>query len=94
MVTWNQLGLQDVSSPFARELVHFHDYVLVVMVIISIVVFYGLVSAVVKRKRDFNLFYGQVVETLWTILPIIFLIIIGYPSLQVLYTLEEVKEVN
>nr|BDH75807.1 cytochrome oxidase subunit 2 [Euapta godeffroyi] len=94
MVTWNQLGLQDVSSPFASELVHFHDYVLVVMVIISIVVFYGLVSAVVNSNSDFNLFYGQVVETLWTILPIIFLIIIGYPSLQVLYTLEEVKEVN
>merc|ERR1711955_71022 len=94
VATWTQLGLQDVSSPFARELLHFHDYVLVIMSIILVVVLYRLSCAIANVNRDFNLFYGQIVETVWTVIPILFLLVIGYPSLQVLYTLEEVKDVH
>uniref|UniRef100_A0AAU7E623 Cytochrome c oxidase subunit 2 n=1 Tax=Protankyra bidentata TaxID=2904677 RepID=A0AAU7E623_9ECHN len=94
MATWTQFGLQDVSSPFASELLHFHDYVLVSIVIILVVVLYGLTSAITGNNTNFNLYYGQVVETVWTIVPIFFLLLIGYPSLQILYTLEEVKDVH
>nr|QVD42802.1 cytochrome c oxidase subunit II [Chiridota sp. SS-2021] len=94
MSTWAQFGLQDVASPFASELIHFHDFVLVIMAIILVIVVYSLICAVVNTNTNLHLLQGQVVETIWTIVPMFMLILIGYPSLQVLYTLEEVKEVH
>ena len=94
MATWAQLGLQDVSSPYARELLFFHDYVLILMVLILVVVLYSLFISMVSPYTNLYLLQGQVVETVWTIIPIFFLLFIGYPSLQILYTLEEIKDVD
>ena len=55
MANWTQLGLQDASSPLMEELIYFHDYTLIILTLITILVFYGLASLIVSSntKRFF-----------------------------------------
>nr|YP_010156063.1 cytochrome c oxidase subunit II [Actinopyga lecanora]QQY85560.1 cytochrome c oxidase subunit 2 [Actinopyga lecanora] len=91
MATWTQLGLQDASSPLMEELVYFHDYALIILTLITILVFYGLLSLIVSSFTNRFFLEGQELETIWTIIPAIILIFIAFPSLQLLYLMDEVN---
>ena len=92
MATWAQLGLQDASSPLMEELNYFHDYTLIVLTLITILVFYGSASLMASSKTNRFFLEGQELETVWTILPAIILVFIALPSLQLLYLMDEVKD--
>nr|QQY85586.1 cytochrome c oxidase subunit 2 [Holothuria spinifera] len=91
MATWTQLGLQDASSPLMEELVYFHDYTLIILTLITILVFYGLLSLVSSSFTNRFFLEGQELETIWTIIPALILIFIAFPSLQLLYLMDEVN---
>nr|QGN74727.1 cytochrome c oxidase subunit II [Acaudina molpadioides] len=91
MATWAQLGLQDASSPVMEELVYFHDYTLIILTLITILVFYGLLSLLSSSFTNRFFLEGQELETIWTIIPAIILIFIAFPSLQLLYLMDEVN---
>ena len=92
MATWAQFGLQDASSPLMEELTYFHDYALIVLTLITILVFYGLVSLLVSSSTNRFFLEGQELETIWTVIPALILILIALPSLQLLYLMDEVKD--
>lgn len=91
MAKWTQLGLQDASSPLMEELIYFHDYTLIILTLITIVVFYGLASLLFSTRTKRFFLEGQGLETVWTIIPAVILIFIALPSLQLLYLMDEVK---
>nr|QEZ90466.1 cytochrome c oxidase subunit II [Archaster typicus] len=91
MANWSQLGLQDASSPLMEELVYFHDYTLIILTLITILVFYGLASLLFSSNTNRYFLEGQGLETIWTIIPAIILIFIALPSLQLLYLMDEVN---
>nr|YP_010118232.1 cytochrome c oxidase subunit II [Stichopus chloronotus]QQY85599.1 cytochrome c oxidase subunit 2 [Stichopus chloronotus]USH58723.1 cytochrome c oxidase subunit 2 [Stichopus chloronotus] len=91
MATWAQLGLQDASSPLMEELVYFHDYTLIILTLIIILVFYGLLSLLSLSFTNRFFLEGQELETVWTIVPALILIFIAFPSLQLLYLMDEVN---
>nr|UDN41901.1 cytochrome c oxidase subunit II [Stichopus naso] len=91
MATWAQLGLQDASSPLMEELVYFHDYTLIILTLIIILVFYGLLSLLSSSFTNRFFLEGQELETVWTIVPALILIFIAFPSLQLLYLMDEVN---
>nr|YP_010042735.1 cytochrome c oxidase subunit II [Protoreaster nodosus]QPC56372.1 cytochrome c oxidase subunit II [Protoreaster nodosus] len=91
MANWTQLGLQDASSPLMEELVYFHDYTLIILTLITILVFYGLASLLFSTNTNRFFLEGQGLETVWTIVPAIILIFIALPSLQLLYLMDEVN---
>nr|QAU54030.1 cytochrome oxidase subunit 2 [Distolasterias nipon] len=91
MANWTQLGLQDASSPLMEELIYFHDYTLIILTLITILVFYGLASLIVSSNTNRFFLEGQSLETIWTIIPAIILIFIALPSLQLLYLIDEVN---
>nr|YP_003856736.1 cytochrome c oxidase subunit II [Stichopus horrens]ADL59816.1 cytochrome c oxidase subunit II [Stichopus horrens]USQ67450.1 cytochrome c oxidase subunit 2 [Stichopus horrens] len=91
MATWAQLGLQDASSPLMEELVYFHDYTLIILTLIIILVFYGLLSLLSSSFTNRFFLEGQELETIWTIVPALILIFIAFPSLQLLYLMDEVN---
>jgi cytochrome c oxidase subunit 2 len=68
---------------------HFHDFVIVVLV--GIIVFVGVAigGALISPHINTGLLEGQVLECVWTILPAIILVQIAAPSLILLYLLEE-----
>nr|YP_010296732.1 cytochrome c oxidase subunit II [Bohadschia argus]UMI33338.1 cytochrome c oxidase subunit II [Bohadschia argus] len=91
MATWTQFGLQDASSPLMEELVYFHDYTLIILTLITILVFYGLLSLLSSSFTNRFFLEGQELETIWTIIPALILIFIAFPSLQLLYLMDEVN---
>ena len=74
-----------------EELVYFHDYALIILTLITILVFYGLLSLLVSSFTNRFFLEGQELETIWTIIPAIILIFIAFPSLQLLYLMDEVN---
>nr|UYR22141.1 cytochrome c oxidase subunit 2 [Comanthus sp. 2 MS-2014] len=92
MATWLQLGFQDASSPLMEELIYFHDYILIVLVLITVVVFYGLFSLLFISFTDRFFLESQGLETVWTIVPAFILIFIAFPSLQLLYLIDEIND--
>nr|QPC56424.1 cytochrome c oxidase subunit II [Nepanthia sp. M04] len=91
MATQNQLNLQDASSPIGEELIYFHDFTLIILTLITILVFYGLASLLFSNNTNRFFLEGQGLETIWTILPAIILVFIAMPSLQLLYLMDEMN---
>nr|BAX77939.1 cytochrome oxidase subunit 2 [Homonota fasciata] len=85
-----QLGFQDAASPTMEELLHLHDHAMMVIFLISIFVLYIITLMISTPLTHTGTMEAQLVETIWTILPAIILILIALPSLRILYLMDEV----
>nr|AFA46196.1 cytochrome c oxidase subunit II [Cercopithecus mona]AFA46260.1 cytochrome c oxidase subunit II [Cercopithecus wolfi]AFA46273.1 cytochrome c oxidase subunit II [Cercopithecus wolfi elegans]AFA46286.1 cytochrome c oxidase subunit II [Cercopithecus wolfi elegans] len=86
-----QLGLQDATSPVMEELITFHDYAFMTISLISFLVLYALSSMLTTKLTNTNITDAQEMETIWTILPAIILVLIALPSLRILYLADEIN---
>nr|YP_009487387.1 cytochrome c oxidase subunit II [Toromys albiventris]AWB97220.1 cytochrome c oxidase subunit II [Toromys albiventris] len=86
-----QLGFQDATSPIMEELIHFHDHTLMIVFLISTLVLYLISLMLTTKLTHISTMDAQEVETIWTILPAIILIMIALPSLRILYMMDEVN---
>nr|AGM51686.1 cytochrome c oxidase subunit II [Balaenoptera physalus]AGM51764.1 cytochrome c oxidase subunit II [Balaenoptera physalus]AGM52726.1 cytochrome c oxidase subunit II [Balaenoptera physalus] len=86
-----QLGFQDAASPIMEELLHFHDHTLMIVFLISSLVLYIITLMLTTKLTHTSTMDAQEVETVWTILPAIILILIALPSLRILYMMDEVN---
>nr|YP_010930308.1 cytochrome c oxidase subunit II [Apphia nigricauda]WKK49897.1 cytochrome c oxidase subunit II [Apphia nigricauda] len=89
MSMWMMLSFQDSASPLMEHLIVFHDHSMMIIMIITVVVFYMMISLMVNSFINRYLLEGQMIELVWTILPALMLIFIAFPSLRILYLLEE-----
>nr|YP_010429129.1 cytochrome c oxidase subunit II [Mastomys kollmannspergeri]USQ66545.1 cytochrome c oxidase subunit II [Mastomys kollmannspergeri] len=87
----SQLGLQDATSPIMEELMNFHDHTLMIVFLISSLVLYIISSMLTTKLTHTNTMDAQAVETIWTILPAVILIMIALPSLRILYMMDEIN---
>nr|QNV49139.1 cytochrome c oxidase subunit 2 [Drino sp. PH-2020] len=92
MSTWTNLNLQDSSSPLMEQLIFFHDHALLILVMITILVGYLMFMLFFNKYMNRYLLHGQTIEIIWTILPAIILLFIAFPSLRLLYLLDEINE--
>lgn len=86
-----QIGLQDATSPIIEELLHFHDHTLIIVFLISSLVLYIISLMLTTKLTHTSTMDAQEVETVWTILPAIILILIALPSLRILYIIDEIN---
>lgn len=91
MRSWGQLSFQDASSPLIFELIDFHDYALIILTLIITFVGYALGSLVINSHSCNNILEAQEVETIWTVLPAVILVFLAFPSLRLLYLLDELE---
>ncbi len=91
MASWGQLLFRDAASPLMFELIDFHDYALVILTLIITFVGYALASLILTSYRCNNILEAQEVETIWTVLPAVILIFLAFPSLRLLYLLDELE---
>lgn len=88
-----QLGFQEAASPMMHEFVWFHNFLLVIITAIVLIVA-GLLWYVIYKfnaKRNpipATFTHNITVEVIWTIIPMILLIIIAIPSFRILKTAE------
>nr|WKU83834.1 cytochrome c oxidase subunit II [Ceriana alboseta] len=92
MSTWANLGLQDSTSPLMEQLTFFHDHTLLILIMITVMVGYMMIMLFFNKYSNRYLLHGQTIEVIWTILPTIILLFIAFPSLRLLYLLDEIKE--
>nr|ADP68261.1 cytochrome c oxidase subunit 2 [Lepilemur leucopus] len=85
-----QLGFQDAASPIMEELLYFHDHTLMIVFIISSLVLYIISLMLSTKLTHTSTVDAQEVETVWTILPAVILILIALPSLRILYMMDEI----
>nr|AUJ21355.1 cytochrome c oxidase subunit II [Tetragnatha sp. Rapa Nui] len=89
MPTWGSLYFQNSSSPVMEQMIFFHDHSMLVMVMILVLVGYGLMSSYWNKSYNLKMMEGQELESVWTVLPGVFLILIALPSIRLLYLMEE-----
>nr|YP_863649.1 cytochrome c oxidase subunit II [Nymphon gracile]ABF93281.1 cytochrome c oxidase subunit II [Nymphon gracile] len=92
MPSWNHMSFQDSASPSMEQLIFFHDYSMIWLVVISsFIVLYMMIFLIFNSFSNLRyVIEGQTIETIWTILPSFILIMIATPSLRILYLMEEV----
>lgn len=89
MIFWGILSLQDALRSTIEQIIYFHDYLIIVIVIIIIVVGYFLRFVLLTKSYSSRIVADHLVERVWTILPIIVLIFLVYPSIYLLYLIDE-----
>nr|YP_010463333.1 cytochrome c oxidase subunit II [Rusicada privata]UUJ37861.1 cytochrome c oxidase subunit 2 [Rusicada privata]WCO87234.1 cytochrome c oxidase subunit 2 [Rusicada privata] len=91
MATWSNFNLQNSASPLMEQIIFFHDHTLIILIMITILVGYLMLSLFWNKFINRFLLEGQMIELIWTILPAITLIFIALPSLRLLYLLDELN---
>nr|QKV48760.1 cytochrome c oxidase subunit II [Parathailocyba orla] len=92
MATWLMLNFQDANSPTMEQLIFFHDHTMMIILMITILVSYMMWMIVIKKFNSRFMLENQITEFIWTLLPAMMLIIIAFPSLKILYMLEETSK--
>nr|YP_010464929.1 cytochrome c oxidase subunit II [Gonodactylaceus falcatus]UUL95404.1 cytochrome c oxidase subunit II [Gonodactylaceus falcatus] len=92
MATWGYLGFLDGASPLMEQLIFFHDHAMIVLTLIVTIVGYMMCSLMTNKFVNRFLLEGQTIEIIWTMLPAVILLFIAFPSLRLLYLLDEVNE--
>lgn len=90
MPTWSNLFIQDRASPLIEQLIFFHDHSLLILTIVTILVGYLIIILLISKRVNQFLLSGQSIEIIWTFLPAIILLFIAFPSLRLLYLLDEI----
>nr|YP_009388927.1 cytochrome c oxidase subunit II [Cyrtopodion scabrum]BAX77913.1 cytochrome oxidase subunit2 [Cyrtopodion scabrum] len=87
----SQQGFQDAASPIMEELLHLHDHAMMVVFLISAFVLYIITLLITTSLSHTGTMNAQMVETVWTILPAVILVLIALPSLRILYMMDEIS---
>ena len=88
----SQLSFQDSASPIAEQLIFFHDNVMFLIVVILVLVAWVLLAAIMNKHYYKYLVEGTTIEIIWTLIPAIILVFVAFPSLQLLYSMDEVVD--
>ena len=86
---WGQLGFQDGGTPLADLLISFYDYSILVLCLVISLVSYVIFTFLFNIYRCKNISEVQEVEIIWTVLPSFILFFLAFPSLRLLYLIEE-----
>ena len=95
-----QLSFQDAASQSMREIVNFHDKLLLPIIIaISAFVLFLLVYACIRFSASRNpnpskRTHNVAVEVLWTLIPCLILIVMAVPSFKILYKQDAIPKAD
>ena len=89
-----QLGLQPPAGSIATMANDLHNLLLVVITAISLFVLFLLIYVCLKFRADKNPIpskntHNSILEVLWTVIPVLILIVIAVPSFRLLYYLDK-----
>nr|YP_010400414.1 cytochrome c oxidase subunit II [Cotesia flavipes]UQS76143.1 cytochrome c oxidase subunit 2 [Cotesia flavipes] len=89
MCTWFLMNFQDSFSMIMMMMIYFHDFILMILLMILIFIFYIMFWFFFNKLINKNILHNQLIEIIWTIIPMFILIFMALPSLNILYMLEE-----
>ena len=95
-----QLGFQDPASDGMRDIVNFHNNLLLPIIIaISVFVLFLMVYACIRFRASRNpnpstTTHNVTVEILWTLIPCLILIVMAVPSFKILYKQDTIPKAD
>lgn len=94
-----QLGFQTPATPVMEKLYALHDFMLIVITAITILVLALLTYICIRFNRKANpvpskTTHNVVVEVIWTVVPIMILVAIAIPSLRLHYYMQRAPEAD
>ena len=94
-----QLGFRDPASPVMRAVDDLHNFVLIMMTIITIFVLLLIIYVVIRFRKSVNPIpskrsHHAVLEVLWTAIPVVILIFMAIPSFKLVYQQDVTPEVD
>lgn len=94
-----QMDLQEPAGIIATKAADLHNFLLVVITLISVFVLGLLVYVCIKFKEKPNVkpsktSHNTLIEVIWTVVPVLILVVIAIPSFKLLYLTEADKPVD
>jgi cytochrome c oxidase subunit 2 len=92
-----EMTLQPAATPVAEQLHHLHDWLVVIISVITAFVLLLLLYVIVRFNERRNpvpskTTHNTLVEVLWTVVPIVILVGIAIPSFRLLYFADRTQE--
>nr|YP_009400206.1 cytochrome c oxidase subunit 2 [Zeylanicobdella arugamensis]AQT26244.1 cytochrome c oxidase subunit 2 [Zeylanicobdella arugamensis] len=89
MTFWTQMYMQDPNSTSMTQLIQFHDTAMITLTLVTSVITYTMIYLSLNKLISRYSFEAQEIETIWTILPAVVLIMLALPSIRLLYIMDE-----
>ncbi len=92
-----QFGLQPPAGSIAEKATSLHNLLLVIITAISLFVLALLVYTCVRFRQSANskpskTTHNAVIEVLWTVVPVLILVVIAVPSFRLLYYMDKTQD--
>jgi cytochrome c oxidase subunit II len=92
-----ELGMQPPATPVKDRLSSFHDELLVIITLITVFVLGLLLYVIVRFHHQRHpvptrTSHNTVIEMLWTVVPVLILVIIAIPSFKLMYYMDRVPD--
>nr|DBA43730.1 TPA_asm: COX2 [Bombus soroeensis] len=87
--TWNMLTFQDSNSFYSDNLISFHNLTMMMMMMIITLTTFFIIDILKNKFSNLNLLKNHTIEIIWTLIPMFILMTICFPSLKILYYIEE-----
>ena len=80
-----QMSFQDPATPAVEGMIFFHNYIMIFLIVIGLVVMWMLYKVIALFNENSNLIaskftHSSLLEIVWTILPAFILLLIAIPS--------------
>ena len=89
MSSWAQKNIQSAASPMMEEFIYFHDFIngfLVFILLFVVFIIYELCKNDISATRIAE---RNRLELIWTLLPVLVILIIGIPQTKLLYQIDD-----
>ena len=92
-----QIGLQAPAGSIAEKANSLHNLLLIIITAISLFVLALLVYVSIRFRAKANpvpskTSHNTIIEILWTVVPVLILVVIAVPSFRLLYYLDQTKD--
>jgi len=84
-----RLRFQDRVSIFIHSIIEFNDHLIFIALLILSFIIYILVITLVYNHVNLLFFESHILEFIWTLAPLFILVFIAFPSIKILYIIEE-----
>lgn len=92
MAKFIQLGLSDPITRIMAQLVSLHDFALLIGSLVMCFVVVGLVSVLLNDILCRTIYASHQIEIMWTVVPAIILFSLAFPSIRLLYAMDEMVD--
>nr|YP_009728661.1 cytochrome c oxidase subunit II [Asobara japonica]QHR84917.1 cytochrome oxidase subunit 2 [Asobara japonica] len=86
---WYMMNFQDFNSFLYMYMIEFHDLSLMILLMILFFIMYIIIMFMYNLMINKNILHNQIIEIIWTMIPMVILIFMAIPSLKILYWMED-----